>query len=326
MSHELVFVCALLTADVPKAEFAEPVRKIWDQAAHNAFTDLIRFEERWFCVFREGAGHAAGPGKIRVLNSADGKAWESAALLEWPRIDLRDPHISRTPKGVLMILGGAAEPATRDPLTDHYSFVSFSEDGRAWSKPRRVGPSWHWLWRATWHGDTTYGVAYHWDPKVKNKTEASLFRSKDGIDFDKVTTFALAQPTEATLEFDGERMLCLQRRDGKPNTAMLGVSEAPYTDWTWKDLGMYFGGPNFLRTPDGTWWAAGRVIDKGKAQTVLAHLDVEAGKLTPVLTFPSGGDTSYPGMVWHDGLLWISYYSSHEGKASIYLAKVKVTR
>ena len=29
-------------------------------------------------------------------------------------------------------------------------------------------------------------------------------------------------------------------------------------------------------------------------------------------------------MVWHQGLLWISYYSSHEGKSSIYLAKVRL--
>jgi hypothetical protein len=35
-----------------------------------------------------------------------------------------------------------------------------------------------------------------------------------------------------------------------------------------------------------------------------------------------GGDCSYPGMVWHDGLLWISYYSSHEHRACIYLARV----
>ena len=48
------------------------------------------------------------------------------------------------------------------------------------------------------------------------------------------------------------------------------------------------------------------------------------GEYDPVLTLPSGGDTSYPGLVWHDGLLWISYYSSHEGKKSaIYLAKVR---
>jgi len=28
--------------------------------------------------------------------------------------------------------------------------------------------------------------------------------------------------------------------------------------------------------------------------------------------------------VWHDGLLWTSYYSSHEGQTSIYLAKVRL--
>jgi hypothetical protein len=39
---------------------------------------------------------------------------------------------------------------------------------------------------------------------------------------------------------------------------------------------------------------------------------------------PSGGDSSYPGMVLHDGLLWMSYYSSHEGKSSIYLARIRL--
>jgi len=47
---------------------------------------------------------------------------------------------------------------------------------------------------------------------------------------------------------------------------------------------------------------------------------------TPVLELPSGGDNSYPGMVFNedDGLLWMSYYSGHEGKVSIYLAKIRV--
>ena len=44
--------------------------------------------------------------------------------------------------------------------------------------------------------------------------------------------------------------------------------------------------------------------------------------IEPALNLPSRGDTSYPGRVWHDDLLWLSYYSSHEGKTSIYLAKV----
>ena len=44
---------------------------------------------------------------------------------------------------------------------------------------------------------------------------------------------------------------------------------------------------------------------------------------TQKLQFPSGGDNSYPGFVMHKGVLWMSYYCSHEGKASIYLAKVR---
>ena len=44
-----------------------------------------------------------------------------------------------------------------------------------------------------------------------------------------------------------------------------------------------------------------------------------------LLQLPSGGDCSYPGMVWHDGLLWLSYYSSHEGRTGVYLAKVRLS-
>jgi hypothetical protein len=300
------------------------VEKIWDHAPHNAFTDLIRFHKHWYCVCREGTGHASGAGTIRVLVSEDGKKWSSAALLEKKGVDLRDPHLSITPDGRLMIVGGAAEPPSRDPVRDHFSFVSFSKDGSNWTAPKRVGKSWQWLWRVTWHKGTAYGVAYCWDPKIPAKNHAILYKSSDGLKYEQVSKFAIPNPTEATLAFDGDTMLCLQRRDGKPNTAMLGKSSPPYTDWTWQDLGMYFGGPNFIKAPDGTWWAAGRLIKKGKAQTALCRLDVKAGKLLPVLTLPSGGDTSYPGLVWHDDTLWVSYYSAHQGKTSIYLARVQI--
>lgn len=61
---------------------------------------------------------------------------------------------------------------------------------------------------------------------------------------------------------------------------------------------------------------------QGEPFTVLAKMTLTGYK--PVLKLPSGGDTSYPGMVWHQGLLWLSYYSSHEGKTSIYLAKIRL--
>ncbi|MCI0377154.1 MAG: hypothetical protein L0215_06095 [Gemmataceae bacterium] len=312
---------ALTTGDV---ELAEPVAKIWDQGAHNAFTDLLHWQDRWLCVFREGTGHAAGAGTIRVLTSVDGKKWTSAALIESKGVDLRDPHVCVTPDGRLLLCGGAALPPTRDPVTDHYSFVAFSKNPSDWTAPARVCDSWQWLWRVTWHKRRAYGVAYQWNPKEKGKYTASLYQSKDAVKFDKVTDFKVPQTTEATLRFDDDVMLCLQRRDGDPKTALLGRSKAPYEQWDWKDLGSYYGGPNFIQAPDGRWWACGRMIDKGKPQTVVCALEVKAGKLTPALTLPSGGDNSYAGLVWHDNLLWISYYSSHEGKAAIYLAKVRV--
>lgn len=299
-------------------------RKIWDRAEHNAFTDLIRFKGRWYCSFREGEGHAKGAGRLRVLESELGDKWESAALLESDGIDLRDPKLSVTPDGRLMMTGGAAAPATRDPVRDHYSVVSFSRDGKEWTKLQRVLDSWQWLWRVTWHGKTAYGVAYRWDPKAETgrKTySAFLVKSDDGVKFEKIVDFDVPGATEATLAFDGDVMYCLQRRDGRPNSAMLGTSRPPYTEWNWKDLGVSFGGPNFLRANDGTWLAAGRLAEKGAPKTAVCRLDLKAGTLTPLVILPSGGDTSYPGMVYHDGQLWLSYYSSHETKASIYLAQ-----
>ena len=77
---------------------------------------------------------------------------------------------------------------------------------------------------------------------------------------------------------------------------------------------------------DGTWFAAGRFINNKKPQTVVCPLNVKDGKLGPALTLPSGGDTSYPGLVWHDDTLWMSYYSSHEGKTGIYLARMQLAK
>jgi hypothetical protein len=103
----------------------------------------------------------------------------------------------------------------------------------------------------------------------------------------------------------------------------LGIARPPYTDWTWHDLGVQIGGPNMIQLPDGRFVAVVRLYDS-PVRTSLCWLDPDKGTMTEALKLPSGGDTSYAGLAWHDELLWISYYSSHEGKTSIYLAKVKI--
>src|SRR4051794_13935662 len=108
----LLVLPALL--DLPHEKPAQPrvevisVVKLWDKGRHNAFTDLIRYKDRWFCTFREGAGHVSPDGALRILTSADGKEWESAALVRSATNDLRDPKLSVTPHGQLMLLGAGA--------------------------------------------------------------------------------------------------------------------------------------------------------------------------------------------------------------------------
>ncbi len=114
----------------------------------------------------------------------------------------------------------------------------------------------------------------------------------------------------------------LVRREGAG--AQFGLS-TNLTDWTFHDTGVFVGGPDMIQIPDGRIIVGGRFLDNFSTnpRTSLGFLDPVAGTVHEFLTLPSGGDTGYPGFVWHDNKLWVSYYSSHENnKASVYLATV----
>jgi hypothetical protein len=316
----LVVPGTICVADAPpKPELLES-RKIWDAAPHNAFTDLIRFKDAWYCCFREGAAHVSPDGAVRIITSTDGQKWTSAARLARDGADLRDAKLTITPDGQLMLNTVAAFPAG-SPVR-HRSMVWFSADGKEWGEGKEIGEPNFWIWRVAWRDKTAYAVGYGTaGPKV-----ARLYSSADGIDYKPLveTLHDQGEPNEAGLTFlpDGT-LLCLLRRDEGKATALLGRSKPPYKGWTWKDLGQRIGGPAMIRLPDGRLVAGVRLLDK-RARTSLCWVDPDAGKLTEFLTLPSGGDTSYPGLVMHEGVLWVSYYSSHEGKTCIYLAKVRL--
>ncbi|GEM_PF-376620 len=294
-------------------------KKIWDKAPHNAFTDLVFFKDRWFCVFREGKGHVSPDGALRVISSADGEKWDSVALVSSKNSDLRDAKITITPDGQLMLCG--AEATHDKSKKTHQSLAWFSKDGRVWSEKHKIGDPDFWLWRVTWHKGKAYGIGYG----CAKDQSVRLYSSSDGKKFDTLVPklFDVGYPNETSIVFDGDTAYCLLRRDGKPNTGLLGVSLAPFTTWEWKDLKTKIGGPHMILLPDGRIVAAVRLYDK-KVRTALCWVDPKAATITEFLSLPSGGDTSYAGLVFNQGLLWISYYSSHEGKTNIYYSKVKL--
>ena len=125
------------------------VEKIWDQAPHNAFTDLIRWNGKFYCAFREGLGHAGDRGKLRIIVSKDGDRWRSAAILEDDTYDLRDAALSIRPDGRMMVMGGVQKQVEGQRRTG--TFVSFSEDGVKFSPPRVVVAPGRWIWLSLIH-------------------------------------------------------------------------------------------------------------------------------------------------------------------------------
>lgn len=298
--------------------------KIWDQAPHNAFTDLLRYRGRFWVVFREGQTHTSPDGVLRVISSPDGLCWEPAALIRSDTEDLRDGKLSVTPDGNLMLIGVGALNGSLPRRYQTYAW--FSTNGSDWTTPAPIGDTNFWIWRVTWYSDIGYGIGY----STGTQKSVRLYTTADGRSFLPLVTdlHVPGYPNESAMTFlpDGT-CLALLRRDqcaDTEKTAQLGCADAPYTQWRWIDTGVQIGGPQVLLLPDGRLVAAVRLLD-GHVRTALCWINPLTGKLSEFLALPSGGDTSYAGLVFHDGLLWVSYYSSHEGKTSIYLAKARLS-
>ncbi len=314
------------------------VTKIWDYAPHNAFTDLIRYEGKYYCTFREGTAHipaddGSGKGKIRILVSSDGENWVSFALLEKKEYDLRDPKLSITPDGKLMVLMGGTIYDVLQRLT-HVSFLD--REHNRFSQPipinvnNAIRSNYDWLWRLTWFNGEGYGVVYSKENNIHSKV--SLVKTIDGINYNLVSSLNVGNvPGESTVYINADKkMQILMRREA---VGLLGLSAPPYVTWEWKelylDLGsgtmipLFLGGPNMIPFKDDEFIIGTRFTRDNKTLTSLFLMN-KLGVLRKILDLPSGGDTSYPGLLINGNELWVSYYSSHEGKTSVYLAKIKL--
>ncbi|MDH7503170.1 MAG: hypothetical protein QHJ82_10750, partial [Verrucomicrobiota bacterium] len=68
--------------------------RVFHNGEHNAFTDLIRFRDRFYLAFRSCPdGHSVHPtASIIVLSSANGMEWQQVHRFSVKHRDTRDPH------------------------------------------------------------------------------------------------------------------------------------------------------------------------------------------------------------------------------------------
>lgn len=333
MKPLLPFLLALIgSAALAQTKTTVTVDKIWDNGTHAAFTSLIEYRGHYYCSFRESYSHIFDPegraeGKVRILESRNGRKWQSVACFGSEGTDLRDPKLSVTPDGRLMVTIGGSVYRNRKHVKS-VPMVCFSNDGRHYTPPQPIEISpearttHDWVWRVTWHEGTGYGVSYS---GTKRDTLA-LLRTTDGIRYDLVTKMPIGGfPNETTLRFlpDG-RMMQMVRRDAADRQGYWAVSQPPYTRWQWTPMGIQIGGQDFLMPDDTTLILATRTyFTPGHCKTALFK-GTPQGQWEEVYVLPSDGDTSYPGLLVKGNQVWVSYYAStsQPGKAAIYLAKL----
>lgn len=326
------------------------VRRIYADGWHNAFTDFQRFKGRYYICFRNGLSHVSPEGKAVVIASDDLTCWERTAVPVNTTGDDRDPHMTATEDGLFLYVGSVTRPdpglAGNDVLRVIRTNCVYSEDGETWSDPVKVYRDGYWLWGVGRANGRFYGLAYGNEPDAREgqPTELHLLQSLDGLDWQLVSVVT-KNGSEATFRVTPGGEMRIAIRGGDENRFTLAVAKPPYTDWQLKDLGdsipaprlveaggrEYVIGRQHLRDPDGPGGSDDRGQVVGRRTSIWS---VEEDGVVHVLDLPSGGDTSYVGVVKEeDGALLLSYYSQHEVKtgekhylypANIYLARVRL--
>jgi hypothetical protein len=300
------------------------LNKIWDSSPHNAFTDLIYFNQKWYCVFRVANTHMSYDGSIQVISSENGSKWTELTQFKIDSYDLRDPKFSITTNGELMINAGIRIEKPLDGK-NLLSVTWFSSDGINFSEANFCSKNSNtWRWSTSWHKEKAYSFAYSGIHKL-----GALYTSKDGKSWDLLADEVFPKSTsgewgnESSLLFIDDVAYCILRRDGGDYSSVFSISKAPYKKWDWKNLGQYVGGPKMLNI-DGKFLVAGRLSNDEEYYTALTWLDESTTSLKELLRLPSKADSSYPGLIYKDGIVYMSYYSSHEGKSSIYFARIEL--
>ena len=310
------------------------------------FPHLVRFKGYWYSSFREGeihGNHISGRG--RVIRSTDGVHWETAALFESANGDVRDPRLSVTSDRKLMLnssikfIEEAAPYRTIDgQIVQRQSVTWLSDDGETWSDPYACPTGINtWRWDVAWHGDYGYSIGY--SGKDANGT---LYRTKDGKSWTalKKDLFPGGHGNEAALTFGHDGTAYVLLRAGLDARVALGFSRPPYDqDWQWQELNAYWdgpvnrqpvrdipgferdlGGPEITTLADGRLLGAGRV--RGAIRIAVFLIDPENAVLTRVAGVENG--SSYPGIIEHNGDIWLSYIGHVSGEGPIYLSRIRL--
>lgn len=325
----LVIFAQSCTKDLIKAVSGTKITE-WNEAQHNAFTDLIKFEGVYYCAFREASGHDSLDGNIRIIRSLDSKKWEAFAfILSQAGEDFRDGHFYIDNNNELSI---AIHSRLKYQVFKNYIY-KLTNNQFVQSANAGIDKD-YWLWNFAKNNNELYSIGYNlkqvcFSSANSQKLKIALFHNADTM----CTSFANSTlnnwinsdfqcPSEASLVFTGDSNLIAIVRDGATEgSSHIGIAKFPYEDWNWQKFPYFVRGPKLALLPDGKLFlSAGSMVNYDN--TYYAILDPNTFNVEKIRVFPSGGDNGYPGVIIEGNTALISYYSSHQGNARIYIERI----
>ena len=301
------------------------VNRLSNGSKHCAFTDLTRINGHLLCAYREAENHISDDGVVVtcLLNSRSERQYCRLRLPGW---DLRDPKFVVDNDGTLF-LTAFARPTNEHTLVLGTRMVRWStQNGKSWSSHHFFGPAHWWLWRFRKLNNQVWSLAYNRGHQridlYCGSINGAIECRKSGIL--SLSKHKLGYPNESDLWMDeNNTMWALVRRDADSYSAQLGQAKWPYTTWKWQDLREYIGGPVWVHLTNDTMLVAGREWTGSSLATTLWTLTLSSSRLDKIVTLPSGGDNSYPGLILEGDKLWMTYYSSHiDNKSRVYIAEL----
>lgn len=333
-------VAAAEDLGLPRVEVSE-VRRVFHNGEHNAFTDLVRFRDRYYLTFRSCPdGHMVHPtSSIIVLASDDLKDWQQVHRFSVKHRDTRDPHFLVFKDRLFVYTGTWYSGETTLPhedydLNKHLGYAAWSDDGTDWHSPVMLeGTFGHYIWRANTFNGKAYlcGRRKHqFDMRPRGEgpeVESAMLESDNGLVWRTRALFQETHGDETAFQFESDGSILAIGRRGRGPAEILR-SDPPYRQWDRRDLDRYIGGPLLVRWGD-RWVVGGRKTIGGPAKTSMCWL--VGDDLHEFAELPSGGDNSYPGFLQLSPTRAVmSYYSSHEQNdngqpiTAIYLANLTI--
>lgn len=327
-------------ADSPAVEVTD-IRRVFDNGEHNAFTDLTRFNDRYYLTFRSCPdGHMVHPtSSIIILVSDDLERWEQVHRFRVPKRDTRDPHFLVFQNRLFVYTGtwysgDTTLPRDEYDLNKHLGYAAWTDDGREWHSPIMLeGTFGHYIWKAEALGNKAYlngRRKRNFEMVARGEgrqVESVMLESDDGLVWKTRAMFQTTRGDETAFRFLADRSVLAVGRRGSSQAQLLR-SAWPWTSWQRTDLDRYIGGPLLTRWGN-RWVVGGRRQTPGGPRTSMCWLIQD--KLTEFAELPSGGDNSYPGFIALSPTKAVmSWYSSHEKdeqgrvRTAIYMANLQL--